>query len=66
MPKEQHKEQHKQKARTLYIKDRLTPAEIAATLDLALSSVYAWRRADANTYQDWDKARNAYHLSPAK
>ena len=54
----------KNHARELYIKDRLGPAEIAAALGVSASSVYGWRRADARTAQDWDKARAAWHLSP--
>ena len=54
----------KTQARELYIKDRLAPAEIAATLGVSPSSVYGWRRADASTAYNWDKSRAAWHLSP--
>ncbi|MEM9423261.1 MAG: DUF1804 family protein [Spirochaetota bacterium] len=54
----------KAQARSLYVKDGLSVAEIAVVLEVSPSSVYLWRRQDSSSNLDWDKARSAYNLSP--
>lgn len=54
----------KARARTLYVKDGQSPAEIAIALGIAPTTVYNWRREDEGKTQDWDKCRSAYSLSP--
>ena len=56
--------ENKAKARELFIKNSLDVAAIAATMGVSASSVYGWRRTDADTPLDWDRSRAIYNLSP--
>lgn len=54
-----------EQARDLYIKGASVNS-IATDLGVSLQTVYGWRKKDANTDKDWEKARRRYRLSPSE
>ncbi len=52
----------KRRARDAYVHERLTIAATAAKIGLGINTVNRWKKADAGTSRDWDKARAAASL----
>ncbi len=53
------------KARELYIKNH-SISLIAERLKVSIQTVYSWRKKDADTDKDWDRAKRRYNMSPSE
>ncbi|MHB9292670.1 hypothetical protein Holit_01772 [Hollandina sp. SP2] len=57
------KEDKREEAEKLYVKDGMTCPAIAERLGVNEGTVYRWK-AEAETTMDWDRQRRVYHMSP--
>ena len=53
------------KARELYIKNN-SITKIAKRLKVSVQTIYSWRKKDADTDKDWERAKRRYYMSPSE
>lgn len=60
------KDEKKEEAKKLYIRENKDISEIAKALDVAETTIYRWKKEDSDSGKGWDEKRDLWNLSPAE